>query len=61
MLIDDLIEKLYELKKEYGNLKVILWAQQDEWYWNDHDIAEVYHDGDALIVIQGKDKTGDKE
>lgn len=60
MLIDDLIEKLYELKKEYGNLEVILWTHKDAWSYDDHDIAEVYHDG-YEIVIEGKEKTEGKE
>ena len=65
MLIDDLIEKLKELKKEHGNLEVILWTQKDAWSYDEHDIAEVYLDEDpdevSMIVIQGGDKTGSED
>lgn len=63
MRIDDLIEKLYELKKEYGNLEVILYTQSDAWSYDEHDIAGVYRDDedDNLIVIEGKEKTEGKE
>lgn len=59
MKIEFLIEKLKELKKEHGNLEVILWTHKDAWSYDDHDIAEVYHDG-YKIVIEGEEKTGDK-
>lgn len=29
MLIEELIEKLYELKREYGSLEVTLYTQRD--------------------------------
>ena len=58
MLIDDLIEKLYELKKEYGSQEVTLYTQRDAWSWEEYNVDEVYHDDeDNLIVIQGKGKT----
>lgn len=61
MKVEFLIEKLKELKKEHGNLEITLWTQRDPWSYDNHKIAEVYYDGDKLIVIQGKDKTGNKE
>lgn len=63
MKLDDLIEKLYELKKEYGNLEVILFTQSDAWSYDEHDIAGAYRDDedDNLIVIEGKEKTEGKE
>ena len=58
MLINDLIERLYELKREYGSQEVTLYTQRDAWSWEEYDIDEVCHDdGDNLIVIQGKRKT----
>lgn len=60
MKLDKLIEKLKELKKEHGNLEVILWTQKDAWTYDEHDIAEVCHDGDESIVIAGEDKTEGK-
>lgn len=62
MKIDFLIEKLKELRKEHGNLEVILWTQRDAWSYDMHKIDMIYQDNrDNLIVIQGKEKTGDKE
>ena len=62
MKIDFLIEKLKELKKEHGNLEVILWTQRDAWSYDMHKIDMIYQDNrDNLIVIQGKEKAGDKE
>ena len=63
MKIDFLIEKLKELKKEHGNLEVILWTQKDAWSYDMHKIDMTYHDNaDNLIVIQGKEKkTEDQE
>lgn len=62
MKIDFLIEKLKELKKEHGNLEVILWTQKDAWSYDMHKIDMIYQDNrDNLIVIQGKEKAGDKE
>jgi hypothetical protein len=62
MKIDFLIEKLKELKKEHGNLEVILWTQRDAWSYDMHKIDMIYQDNrDNLIIIQGKEKTGDKE
>lgn len=62
MNIDELIEKLKELRKEHGNLEVILWTQRDAWSYDMHKIDMIYQDNkDNLIVIQGKEKTGDKE
>ena len=62
MKIEFLIEKLKELRKEHGNLEVILWAQRDTWSYDMHKIDMIYHDNvDNLIVIQSKEKTGDKK
>lgn len=62
MKLDDLIEKLYELKKEYGNLEVILWTERNAWSYDMHKIDMIYHDNaDNLIVIQGEEKTEGKE
>lgn len=62
MLIEDLIEKLYEFKKEYGNLEVILFTQRDAWSYDMHKIDMLYQDNaDNLIVIQGEEKTEGKE
>ena len=61
MMIDELIEKLYELKKEFGDLEVELFTQKDAWFWDDHDVGEVYLSEDGKIVIQGKEKTGSGE
>jgi hypothetical protein len=59
MLIDDLIEKLHDLKREYGNLEVILYTQKDAWFWDDHTVEDVYYaEDDNAILIQGEDKTG---
>jgi hypothetical protein len=56
MMIDDLIEKLCELKREFGEQEVKLFTQKDAWFWDDHDIGEVYLSEDGKIVIQGKEK-----
>lgn len=62
MLINDLIERLHELKREYGSQEVTLYTQRDAWSWEEYDVDKVYHDdGDNLIVIGGKEKTGGKE
>lgn len=62
MKIDGLIEKLKELRKEHGNLEIILWTQRDAWSYDMHKIDMIYQDNrDNLIVIQGKEKAGDKE
>lgn len=63
MMIDDLIEKLYELKKEYGEREVILYTQMDLWLWDVERIEKVYYtEEDGKIVIQGKGKkTEDQE
>lgn len=63
MKIDELIEKLKELRKEHGNLEVILWTQRDAWSYDMHKIDMIYQDNrDNLIVIQGKEKkTEDQE
>ena len=65
MLIDELIEKLYEIKREYGSQEVTLYTQRDAWSYEEYEVDEVdevYHDNeDNVIVIQGKDKTGGKE
>lgn len=58
MLIDELIEKLHELKREYGSQEVTLYTQRDAWLWEEYNVGEIYHDdGDNVIVIQGKGKT----
>lgn len=62
MKIDELIEKLKELKDVVGNLEVILWTQRDAWSYDEHEIDEVYYAKDGfydtknVIAIQGKDK-----
>ena len=62
MKIDFLIENLKELRKEHGNLEVILWTQKDVWSYDMHKIDMLYQDNaDNLIVIQGEEKTGDKK
>ena len=62
MKVEFLIEKLKELRKEHGNLEVILWTQKDAWSYDMHKIDMIYQDNrDNLIVIQGKEKAGDKE
>lgn len=62
MLIDELIEKLYEIKRAYGSQEVTLYTQRDAWSYEEYEVDEVYHDNeDNVIVIQGKDKTGGKE
>lgn len=58
MLIDDLIEKLYELKREYGSQEVALYTQINAWAWKEYNIDEAYYDNrNNLIVIQGEGKT----
>lgn len=62
MKVEFLIEKLKELRKEHGNLEVILWTQKDAWSYDMHKIDMIYQDNaDNLIVIQGEEKTGDKK
>lgn len=62
MLIDDLIEKLYELKREYGNKEVILYTQRDAWSWDDHNVEDIYYaEDDGKIIIQGEDKTENED
>lgn len=62
MKIDFLIEKLKELRKEHGNLEVILWTQRNAWSYDMHKIDMIYQDNaDNLIVIQGEEKTEGKE
>lgn len=60
MMLDELIERLWELKRAYGEQEVKLLTQKDAWSWVEHDIDEVSYDGDK-IVIEGKDKTKSKE
>lgn len=57
MKIDELIEKLKELRKEHGNLEVILWTQRDACSYDDHTIADIYYDGGESAVIHGDTKT----
>lgn len=62
MMIDDLIEKLYELKREYGNKEVILYTQRDAWSWDDHTVEDIYYaEDDGKIIIQGEDKTENED
>lgn len=67
MLIDDLIEKLKELKKEYGNKEVVLWTQRDAWSYDEHEIDKVYftengfYNSRNVIAIEGKDHDGSNE
>lgn len=61
MMLDDLIEKLYKLKREYGDREVQLFTQDRNRGWDDHDIDEVYFNDelyfceDGKIVIQAKE------
>lgn len=57
MMIDELIEKLYELKKEFGEQEVELYTQERNRFWDEHDIDEVYFSEEGKIVIEGKRKT----
>lgn len=58
MMIDELIEKLYELRREFGDREVELYTQERNRGWDDHDIDEVcFSEEDGKIVIEGKRKT----
>ena len=64
MMLDELIERLWELKRAYGEQEVKLLTQKDAWSWDEHDIDDtgVYFSGDdRAVVIEGKDKTKSKE
>ena len=64
MMLDELIERLCELKRAYGKQEVKLLTQKDAWSWDEHDIDDtgVYFSGDdRAVVIEGKDKTKSKE
>lgn len=55
MTIDELIERLYELKRAYGEQEVKLLTQKDAYSWDDHDIDEVIYNGDEIVIV-GTDK-----
>lgn len=61
MTIDELIEKLYELKREFGDREVKLFTsfmRYDDRFWDEYDIDEVYFgfsEDDGKIIIQGKE------
>lgn len=71
MMIDELIEKLYELKREHGDQEIKLFTQNIDQSWHDHnfeaweahDVDEVYFSDElyfckgGAIVIQGKENT----
>lgn len=62
MMLDELIERLCELKRAYGEQEVKLLTQKDAWSWDEHNIDEVYFSGDdRAVVIEGKDKTESRE
>lgn len=66
MLISDLIEELYELKRANGNLEVKLLTQRDAWSWEEYDIHKVYcsdhtYTKDYAIFIEGEDLTTEEE
>lgn len=64
MMLDELIERLCELKRAYGEQEVKLLTQKDAWSWDEHGIdgTGVYFSGDdRAVVIEGKDKTKSKE
>ena len=55
MMIDELIEKLCELRREFGEQEVELYTQEHNRFWDEHGIDEVYFSEDGKIVIWGKD------
>ena len=58
MMLDELIESLWELKRAYGEQEVKLLTQKDARSMTEHDIDEVYFsEDDRAVVIEGKDKT----
>lgn len=63
MMIDELIEKLYELRREYGDREVKLFTsfmRFEDRFWDDYEVDEVYFsEDDGKIVIQGKENTGE--
>lgn len=66
MLVDDLIEELYELKRRNGNLEVKLFTQRDAWSWEQYDVHKVYcsdntYTKDYAIIIEGVDMTAKEE
>lgn len=57
MMIDELIEKLCELRREFGEQEVELYTQEHNRFWDEHGIDEVYlSEYDGKIVIEGKRK-----
>lgn len=66
MLVDDLIEKLYENKRRNGNLEVKLYTRRDAWSWEQYDIEKIYcsddtYTGDYAIIIEGEDRRWDSK
>ena len=64
MMLDELIERLWELKRAYGEQEVKLLTQKDAWSWDEHDIdgtGVYFSEDDRAVVIEGKDKTKSKE
>lgn len=62
MMLDELIERLWELSRAYGEQEVKMLTQKDAYSWDDHNIDEVIYDSDErAVVIVGKDKTESHE
>ena len=59
MMLSELIERLCELKRAYGEQKVKLLTQKDAYSWDDHNIDEVIYNGEEIVIV-GKDKTENK-
>ncbi len=69
----NLLKKLYELKREYGDQEVKLFTQNIDQSWHDHNFEawedkevdevnfsdELYFCEGGAIVIQGKENTGE--
>lgn len=58
MMLNELIERLCDLSREYGQQEVKLLTQKDKYSWRDYNIGEViYNVDDRAVVIVGKGKT----
>ena len=58
MMLNELIERLWELSRAFGEQEVKMLTQKDAYSWDDHYIDEVIYDSDdRAVVIVGKDKT----
>ena len=60
MMLNELIERLCDLSRAYGEQEVKLstFTQKDKYSWWDYNIGEVIYDSnDRAVVIVGKDKT----